>query len=190
MAGPRRELTADDVRELLAELGRRLQAKGVAATVYVVGGAAIALELDARRVTADVDAVFHPETRATEARRWGHRRHFRCRDDHGDAGDSHDDRFVDQGFRGSDSGNLRLPVKGRRSWAATREPGRHRGVRRQHHGAHHGRWGGRPTPCGRPFLSAVTQLSRSAERQLRTPVATVMVNAVDGSEQTYAVTLL
>lgn len=62
MAGPRRELSADDVRELLAELGRRLHAKGVAATVYVVGGAAIALELDARRVTADVDAVFHPET--------------------------------------------------------------------------------------------------------------------------------
>ena len=62
MAGPRRELTADDVRELLTELGRRLQAKGVAATVYVVGGAAIALEVDARLVTADVDAVFHPET--------------------------------------------------------------------------------------------------------------------------------
>ncbi len=62
MAGPRRELTAGDVRELLTELGRRLDAKGVTATVYVVGGAAIALELDAGRVTADVDAVFHPET--------------------------------------------------------------------------------------------------------------------------------
>jgi hypothetical protein len=56
------ELTADDVRGLLAELGRRLQAQGVAATVYVGGGAAIALELDERRVTADVDAVFHPAT--------------------------------------------------------------------------------------------------------------------------------
>lgn len=62
MAGPRRELTADEVRELLAELGRRLHAQGVEATVYVVGGAAIALEIDTRRVTADVDAVFHPAT--------------------------------------------------------------------------------------------------------------------------------
>ncbi len=36
MAGPRRELPADEVRELLAELGRRLHAQGVEATVYVV----------------------------------------------------------------------------------------------------------------------------------------------------------
>ena len=66
MAGPRRELTADQVRDLLAELGRRLKAKGVDATVYIVGGAAIALEMDARRVTADVDAIFHPETTVRE----------------------------------------------------------------------------------------------------------------------------
>src|SRR5665648_322299 len=62
MAGPRREFTADEVRDLLAELGRRLQAKGIEATIYIVGGAAIALEIDARRVTVDVDAIFHPET--------------------------------------------------------------------------------------------------------------------------------
>ncbi|MGJ0223635.1 hypothetical protein ACQUZK_09570, partial [Streptococcus pyogenes] len=61
-AGPRRELSAEEVRELLEELGRRLQAKGVEATLYIVGGAAIALELDTRRVTADVDAIFHPAT--------------------------------------------------------------------------------------------------------------------------------
>ncbi len=66
MAGPRRELTADEVRELLGELGRRLSAKGVAATIYIVGGAAIALEMDARRLTADVDAIFHPETTVRE----------------------------------------------------------------------------------------------------------------------------
>jgi hypothetical protein len=58
--GPKRELTADELRELLTELGRRLQAKGVGATLYIVGGAAIALELDARRVTADIDAIFEP----------------------------------------------------------------------------------------------------------------------------------
>lgn len=66
MAGPRRELTADELRDLLTELGRRLHAKGVEATLYIVGGAAIALEMDARRVTADVDAVFHPETTVRE----------------------------------------------------------------------------------------------------------------------------
>lgn len=56
------ELTVDDITELLTELGRRLQAEGVEATLYVVGGAAIAIELDVRRVTRDVDAIFHPAT--------------------------------------------------------------------------------------------------------------------------------
>ena len=59
---PQRELGVDQLRDLLVELGRRLQAKGVAATIYIVGGAAIALEFDIRRVTADIDAVFHPST--------------------------------------------------------------------------------------------------------------------------------
>ncbi len=55
-------LSAGEIRALLTELGRRLDEAGVEATVYVVGGAAIALELDRRRVTVDVDAVFHPAT--------------------------------------------------------------------------------------------------------------------------------
>jgi hypothetical protein len=58
---PRRELGVGDIRGLLDELGRRLAAAGVEATVYIVGGAAIALEMDARRVTTDIDALFHPE---------------------------------------------------------------------------------------------------------------------------------
>jgi hypothetical protein len=65
---PKRELTVDEILELLTELGQRLSAKGVRASLYIVGGAAIAIELDTRRVTADVDAVFHPEaTVAAEA---------------------------------------------------------------------------------------------------------------------------
>jgi hypothetical protein len=60
MAAHRHELSRDDILGLLTELGRRLQAQGVTATVYVVGGAAMALEFDARRVTVDIDAVFHP----------------------------------------------------------------------------------------------------------------------------------
>jgi hypothetical protein len=48
--------------ELLTELGRRLSAKGVAGRLYVVGGAAMALEFDTRRATRDIDAIFHPPT--------------------------------------------------------------------------------------------------------------------------------
>ena len=59
---PRTELTADQIRDLLTELGRRLTARGVQATIHVVGGAAIALEFDTRRVTTDVDAVLAPAT--------------------------------------------------------------------------------------------------------------------------------
>lgn len=63
---PRYELTETEVRELLGELGRRLAAQGVQASIYVVGGAAIAMETDSRRVTADIDAVFHPAATVRE----------------------------------------------------------------------------------------------------------------------------
>lgn len=61
------ELTVDDVRELLTELGSRLQDDGVEATLYIAGGVAMAVEFDARRVTKDVDAVFHPRSTVQEA---------------------------------------------------------------------------------------------------------------------------
>jgi hypothetical protein len=61
-----RDLTADDVRDLLKELARRPDRRGTAATVYLVGGAAVALEYDARRATDDVDAVFTPEQTVAE----------------------------------------------------------------------------------------------------------------------------
>src|SRR3954467_12360142 len=61
-----RDLTADDVRDLLKELARRLDRRGTATTVYLVGGAAVALEYDARRATDDVDAVFTPEQAVAE----------------------------------------------------------------------------------------------------------------------------
>ena len=38
------DLDADQIRELLDELDHRLRADGIAATVYLVGGAAIALQ--------------------------------------------------------------------------------------------------------------------------------------------------
>ena len=52
----------DKIIELLTELGRRLSAKGVAGRLYIVGGAAMALEFDTRRTTRDIDAVLHPPT--------------------------------------------------------------------------------------------------------------------------------
>ena len=66
MATPPRELTATEMLDLLAELGARLQARGVEAQLYLVGGAAIAFSFDTRRVTADIDAIFHPETTVKE----------------------------------------------------------------------------------------------------------------------------
>ena len=58
---PRTALDVEDIRSLLEALGRRLAAQGVHATLYIVGGAAMALEMDVRRVTADIDTIFHPE---------------------------------------------------------------------------------------------------------------------------------
>jgi len=52
----------DKITELLTELGRRLSSKGVAGRLYVVGGAAMALEFDTRRATRDINAIFHPPT--------------------------------------------------------------------------------------------------------------------------------
>lgn len=56
----RHELSRADVHDLLVELGRRLDGEGIEATLYIVGGAAMAMEFDVRRVTRDVDAIFHP----------------------------------------------------------------------------------------------------------------------------------
>ncbi len=54
------EFSREDIEELLEELGRRLLARNVTGRIYVAGGAAIALEYPARRVTRDIDALFDP----------------------------------------------------------------------------------------------------------------------------------
>ncbi len=58
--GPR-DLSADDVRSLLAQVGQILQSRGLEASIYVVDGAAMALEFEARRTTRDVDAAIRAE---------------------------------------------------------------------------------------------------------------------------------
>jgi len=58
MTSPRHEFTAEETAELLAELDARLRQRGVSASIFVVGGAAIAASRTRReRVTEDVDAL-------------------------------------------------------------------------------------------------------------------------------------
>ncbi|MFZ0161528.1 MAG: hypothetical protein WAL50_21055 [Kineosporiaceae bacterium] len=52
---------ADDTRELLVELGRRLEGRGIEARLFLVEGAAMALAFSRTRVTRDLDAVFEPK---------------------------------------------------------------------------------------------------------------------------------
>jgi len=51
-----RDLARDEILQLLTEVGQVLHEQGLEANLYVVGGAAMALEFDARRVTRDIDA--------------------------------------------------------------------------------------------------------------------------------------
>lgn len=58
-----RDLGRDEIIQLLREVGDRLDEKGLTASIYVVGGTAMALTLNSRRVTRDVDAALqdHPD---------------------------------------------------------------------------------------------------------------------------------
>jgi len=58
MTSRRHEFTAEEAADLLDELDARLRRRGVAASIFVVGGAAIAANQTRRdRVTEDVDAL-------------------------------------------------------------------------------------------------------------------------------------
>ncbi|MDR1088102.1 MAG: hypothetical protein LBL23_02345 [Coriobacteriales bacterium] len=50
--------TRERILELLSKLDAKMATEGVEATVFVVGGAAIALALDSTRVTTDIDGQF------------------------------------------------------------------------------------------------------------------------------------
>src|SRR6476469_6303987 len=54
-------LDADQIRELLVELGQRLATRGIEARLFLVGGDVMALAFSRRRVTRDLDAVFEPQ---------------------------------------------------------------------------------------------------------------------------------
>lgn len=60
-------MTRGEIVAALTALGAVLHARGIVGELYLVGGAAIALALDARRSTRDVDAVFEPKAEIYEA---------------------------------------------------------------------------------------------------------------------------
>ncbi len=62
------ELDAEAMRTLLDELNGRLRARGIAASVYVVGGAAMALAYGRQGVTPDIHAVVSHRAVLEEAR--------------------------------------------------------------------------------------------------------------------------
>lgn len=69
MMNPPRGYTSEQISELLRELARRLEEDGVSADIYLVGGAAMALEYNSRRTTQDIDAVHVPVQRVALAAR-------------------------------------------------------------------------------------------------------------------------
>jgi predicted nucleotidyltransferase len=62
-------LDRERIEELLRELGRKLETRGVQGRLFVVGGAAMALAYGRARATQDVDAVFEPKEVVYEAAR-------------------------------------------------------------------------------------------------------------------------
>ncbi|MEV4266402.1 DUF6036 family nucleotidyltransferase [Kribbella sp. NPDC049584] len=69
MSDERNEFTAAEIVDLLAELDKRLKKRGTSASVFVVGGAAIAVTSDDNpRRTEDIDAITREEAVLEEAR--------------------------------------------------------------------------------------------------------------------------
>lgn len=62
-----RDLTKKQMVDLLNQLGQELAARGISGDIFIVGGAAIALAYDDRRLTRDIDAVFAPKDEIYDA---------------------------------------------------------------------------------------------------------------------------
>lgn len=68
MSDTRNEFTAGEIVDLLSELDKRLKTRGISASVFVVGGAAIAVTSnDNPRRTEDIDAITRDEAVVDEA---------------------------------------------------------------------------------------------------------------------------
>ncbi|MBJ7608215.1 MAG: hypothetical protein JF887_02130 [Candidatus Dormibacteraeota bacterium] len=57
----------DAALQALEELASVLAARGIEGRLFVVGGAAMAIAFDARRMTRDIDAVFEPKSQVYNA---------------------------------------------------------------------------------------------------------------------------
>ena len=64
MPQPRPEMTGDQMRQYLAEVGERLAARGLTGEIVLAGGAVMVLALHARGGSNDIDAVFTREAAA------------------------------------------------------------------------------------------------------------------------------
>ncbi|WP_369373213.1 DUF6036 family nucleotidyltransferase [Promicromonospora sp. Populi] len=62
MNGNHAGFNADQIRQLLTELGERLGSNGFVGELYIVGGSAMALAYDRDRLTRDIDAVYAPKS--------------------------------------------------------------------------------------------------------------------------------
>jgi len=62
-------LGRDQLVSVLVELGQLLAERGIQGELFVVGGAAMALAYDARRLTADIDGIFEPKSVIYESAR-------------------------------------------------------------------------------------------------------------------------
>ena len=58
---PDKRLTREQIVEALTALTHRLADKDIRAQLYIVGGAAMTLEYEARDSTRDIDARYHPK---------------------------------------------------------------------------------------------------------------------------------
>lgn len=81
MAPANLTLSREQIIELLQELGTDLDGQGLRADIFAVGGAAMALGYNMRRLTADVDGVFEPKAVVYEAARRVAARHDGLSDD-------------------------------------------------------------------------------------------------------------
>jgi len=61
---PRPEMTDDQMRRYLTEVGERLAANGIIGEIVLAGGAVMVLALHARGGSSDIDAVFTSEAEA------------------------------------------------------------------------------------------------------------------------------
>jgi hypothetical protein len=59
----------DQIVDLLTDLGRELDQRGIRGDLFVVGGAAMALAFNTRRARRDVEGVFEPKAEVYEAAR-------------------------------------------------------------------------------------------------------------------------